>query len=765
MNFQFSIFNFQLTKNSLSICFLFLLQQLTAQENISSYSLIDDGGVLSTSIEENATFSNLTDKNNLTSYTVENFTGGRDAWIQYVSPSPVVVTAVSLVSSDNQDMDPGVIDFQYSDNGTSWSSAFSLRTITFPGRNMALTNTTGLTTSSQAHRYFRLIIRNTQGRTSLSLAEMQLLGYPAEFATNLTSNGGILTGEYPGLAAFDELLANVTDNSMKKFCQTGTKSFWIQYQSEEPAGLYSYSLMTAGDNPGRNPRSWDLLASNDGIDWDLLDVQRNKNFFDAPYNRQLYVINPASRNLSWSNFAQDAQETLTEQYWITSDNYYLETNTPVHTGFNYWWMAHAMDVLVDGYLRTNDRAYRTQMGDLRAGIYKKNGNKMRNNFYDDMEWMALAFLRVHESTNGYFSWAKTDAISLWNWIEAGWTDVKNGGIMWEVNSPQSKNACSNGPAMVLAARLYNLTGEQKYKDWAIRIFDWMDQYMVDPQNGLVWDSYDQHDYNWTLTYNQGTWIGGCLELYKITKDEKYLQRATRTADYVINDYEKFSPYGILYNNEGGKDGGLFKGIFIRYFADLIESGVLDATRQQEYTQYLVDCGTSLWNTATFFPEIIFNTQWTERPTSISCDCSIHLSGIMLFEMLDKLQRKDLLSGRNPEIAANALNKYKYFRLEMKANNSSNDSQLAEWQLFPVNQSIIHMEKSGPCDIYASGSSVFLRNSTGQQYPFVINNILGVRQTSGILQEHTVESIYLPSGMYVVTIAGHGQRYSRKILVK
>lgn len=62
-----------------------------------------------------------------------------------------------------------------------------------------------------------------------------------------------------------------------------------------------------------------------------------------------------------------------------------------------------------------------------------------------------------------------------------------GGVWWEKNSPNSKNACSNGPAMILAARLYRETGKQEYLDFATKIYDWMSVSLVNEYGGdLGW---------------------------------------------------------------------------------------------------------------------------------------------------------------------------------------------------------------------------------------------------------------------------------------
>lgn len=336
----------------------------------------------------------------------------------------------------------------------------------------------------------------------------------------------------------------------------------------------------------------------------------------------------------YAKSADSAQKALNTQFWSVNEKYYNQNNDG-HTGFNYWWNAHALDVLVDGYNRTKDPAYTAKMDALLDGMYKKNGNKWTNNFYDDMEWMALACLRAYAATSDVKY--KTLAESLWTTIKGGWTTVNGGGIMWEKNSPASKNACSNGPAIILAVRLYKLNNKQDDLDWAKKIYNWQRASLVEAARGIVWDGYGNFNEGMVLTYNQGTWLGGALELYTITGDAQMRKDAIRNANYVMNDLAKFSPNGILKGENTG-DGGLFKGIFIRYFTQLIMLGNLDDYTKSQYLQYLKTNGESLLGKATLLPDFVFQPNWSGKPTTNKLDCSVQLSGIMLLEAIDELKR-------------------------------------------------------------------------------------------------------------------------------
>jgi predicted alpha-1,6-mannanase (GH76 family) len=239
---------------------------------------------------------------------------------------------------------------------------------------------------------------------------------------------------------------------------------------------------------------------------------------------------------------------------------------------------------------------------------------------------------------------KTSAIDVWKDIQTGWNSNAGGGISWKKDQPYSKNACSNGPACILAARLFQQFGDVKDKEWALKIYDWEKGYLFNPANGSVYDNIDSRtgdiQKSWIFTYNQGTFLGSALELYNITGEKGYMNDAIKAADYTLNNLVDSNDR--LLKSEGNGDGGLFKGIFIRYFAQLILHPDLDASTKKRYLNFFKLNAETLWRSGTNKQLILFSNYWKTKPGSTT-DLTTQTSGAMLIEAAALLNKQGLLT--------------------------------------------------------------------------------------------------------------------------
>jgi len=336
----------------------------------------------------------------------------------------------------------------------------------------------------------------------------------------------------------------------------------------------------------------------------------------------------------WPLIADSSLSSLLGNFYNASEHYFNKNNAGDNT-FHYWPNAHALDLLTDAYLRSGNDNVKARMGELLEGMKTKNGNSYINHFYDDMEWMALACLRAFEATGD--DRYKTTAQLLWNDIKGGWDDVWGGGIHWNKDKSRNyKNTPANAPACIIACRMYQVTQDPADLEWAKKIYQWQKTTLVDPATGLVWDGINREgngaiDKNWKFTYNQGVFIGAGVELYKLTGEQGYLNDALKTANNALGG--DFTSNNIL-KDEGGGDGGLFKGILVRYLMLLITDGDLNSTDKSKFANFLQLNAETLWLKGTARPQVLFNTNWTSIATTT--DLTTQLSGAMLLEAVAEL---------------------------------------------------------------------------------------------------------------------------------
>jgi predicted alpha-1,6-mannanase (GH76 family) len=366
---------------------------------------------------------------------------------------------------------------------------------------------------------------------------------------------------------------------------------------------------------------------------------------------------PASENVSWSKRADAAQREL-DAFWDGKRELFNNASPCLlqlcTDPFNYWWMAHAADSLTDGLVRTGDAAYKERLDELFDGLLDRNAGQWTNGYYDDMAWMALAWLRAYDATKA--EKYRQATLALWTDIRTGWNDEQGGGIAWRKEQPDYKNTPANAPAAILAARLYERFGDPADLKWAKRIYDWETKTLVDPDTGFVWDGVNRNgdgaiDKAWQFTYNQGVYIGAGVELYRATNEAGYLAAARQTAQAAVDTLA--GPDGLL-PNEGDGDAALFKGILARYMGELIRAD----PQPQPWIRLLTANAASLWRNAAGTADggaagenstgsdgvsggARFGVSWAQAPDTV-VPLSAQVSGVMLLEQMAALERDGLL---------------------------------------------------------------------------------------------------------------------------
>ncbi len=82
-------------------------------------------------------------------------------------------------------------------------------------------------------------------------------------------------------------------NNSKWLTFNNTGWWHISYPENEERVVREYSIVSANDNPGRDPKNWTLEGSIDGVAWDELD-ERNNECFDNRFEKRSFKIDNAT---------------------------------------------------------------------------------------------------------------------------------------------------------------------------------------------------------------------------------------------------------------------------------------------------------------------------------------------------------------------------------------------------------------------------------------------------------------------------------------
>jgi Glycosyl hydrolase family 76 len=206
--------------------------------------------------------------------------------------------------------------------------------------------------------------------------------------------------------------------------------------------------------------------------------------------------------------------------------------------------------------------------------------KTDSRFYDDNQWIAIAYLDAYNRTRKPFFLDK--ATEIYRFMMTGFDTLSGGGLYWREDQKTSKNTCSNGPGILVALQLYKITHQKQYLDTALLLYNWVNHHLQTPE-GLYYDAIripslkiDSALY----TYNTGTMLQANALLYEITKNKSYLQEAERIATAAKGHFYKDSKLPGNY---------WFNAVMLRGFQELYR---IDHNHQQ--LQFFYDDAERVW---------------------------------------------------------------------------------------------------------------------------------------------------------------------------
>lgn len=247
----------------------------------------------------------------------------------------------------------------------------------------------------------------------------------------------------------------------------------------------------------------------------------------------------------YGEHADTLMRTLSDGFWMLTEDKMADSvkgTTPI-TLWGYcaymeaaglWFELNPQNEEIKAeYLKTLNSVeeYRTTWRDDDLQVYQCWAGKSKAEcFYDDDIWVVLEFINAYNllGDEHWLSQAKGTA----EFCYSGWDDICGGGVYWKEDDKASKNTCINAPLAWASCELYELTGEQYYLDWALKIYDWTKDTLLDTEDNTFWDNInikgniDKAKYS----YNTGNMIGAAAALYEITGDAAYFDDAAKYAE-------------------------------------------------------------------------------------------------------------------------------------------------------------------------------------------------------------------------------------------
>jgi uncharacterized protein YyaL (SSP411 family) len=271
-----------------------------------------------------------------------------------------------------------------------------------------------------------------------------------------------------------------------------------------------------------------------------------------------------------------AQETHNFVYGnlLTTYNSY-KVNTTTQTTIAYEWYNVSQIYADAAMVKIGNTAYAPYMNNAFAWMNNMwdgtsptggyfaaanvNGSGAAGDKYtDDNALSSVAYLDAYDVTTGttqtnYLNSAKACA----NWLmNSGQWDSTYGGGFWWNTVKESKPTQTNGLALQLFLRLYQITGQTFYRDWAISIKNWLVGNMQDASTGLyIWKidgagSGTKHTEK--FTYDNAIMVEAFLLYGQIMADNSYVTKAQNLGSSMNTTLWNSTYHVYIFNTTDGR---------------------------------------------------------------------------------------------------------------------------------------------------------------------------------------------------------------------
>ncbi len=345
--------------------------------------------------------------------------------------------------------------------------------------------------------------------------------------------------------------------------------------------------------------------------------------------------------------ADSMTNAFIESFMIKSKGYF-NVSYNHYAGNAYWTQAHAMDVVIYNYERhKNIDDVSTYLNYIKLWYKNKANNyegtaaassttpnvntgytMFENPYTDDMCWITLTLLHIGEAT-GIASYS-TIARKVFDYyiIKRAKEDEETGGLKlpWSTKPGEDgPNACTQSPATLIAAKLYQKYGTAKYLEYAKKLYAYTSKKIV-KDDGRVEEP--------PLTYTQGTFGEACRILYHVTDESttiknKYKALAYTYINYAFTSGRCTSGDNILRDEGSSGDQSIFKAVLIPYAVNYVLDEDMTATNRRSIFNYILANTKMMWKNLDLsrYPIVFCNYSWrypytgTDENASMGAMCS------------------------------------------------------------------------------------------------------------------------------------------------
>jgi len=321
----------------------------------------------------------------------------------------------------------------------------------------------------------------------------------------------------------------------------------------------------------------------------------------------------------------------------------------------YWTQAHAIDVIIYAYERHKNinRTLANKYLNYIKLWYKNKANNyagsaasstttpntssdyrmFENPFTDDMCWITLALLHVGEAT-GTSAYSIVARQVFDNYIiKRANEDEATGGLWlpWNTDEGSGPNACTQSPATLIAAKLYQKYGTAKYLEYAKKLYTYTSKKIVF-SDGRVEDP--------PLTYTQGTFAEACRILCHVTDEtttakNKYKSLAYTYLNYAFTSGRCTNGSNILRHEGTDGNQSIFKAVLIPYAVNYVLDEEMPSSNRTSLCRLIQKNTTTMWKNLDLsrYPLVFCNYDWTKPYTGEDKDASMGAmcSGASLME--------------------------------------------------------------------------------------------------------------------------------------